>query len=265
MKTSILNDLHIDFYKIPNRQRKDKRLRVLKMIYSEVLDSSLDVPVLIVAGDLGHNTKEALEVLEDIAEIFNYQKVFAVLGNHDLYRSKHYSTGARLLEYELYDDPKGIVHIMFGDTIEYEGVTFGGTMGWYYSKDYLQGWSDEGRLRLWKNRMNDAHYIDGLRNPDDLFFAEYDKLRELVKSCDVLITHVVPSIDPKITERNFPGEDTNAFYCYDGSTLLKGNSLKCVVYGHNHDSLDITLDGTRFITNAMGYPGEKAYRLTVEV
>jgi len=257
--------LHLDFYRIPNRNAHN-RIHKLKCIFDDVLEVSEDVPVLIVAGDIGHYNKENLEILEDLATLYNYKKVFAVLGNHDYYHSKRQTTAWRVQNYMEYNDVNGVVHLLFGDIIEYEGIRFGGTPGWYYSKDYLPEWSNEGRLRLWKNRMNDAHYIDGLTNPDDKFVDEYGIMTQVVGQCDIFINHVCPTIDKMIIERSFGSDDTNAFYCFDGSRLFMNSSVKVAVFGHSHDSFDgVLADDIRYVTNCLGYPQEKAHAMTIEV
>ena len=130
MKIDILSDLHLDFWTKEHHTISTNLLGIL----DQLLTITSEVEVLIIAGDISHYP-EQLKLLDEIAKIYHYKKIFCVLGNHDLYlvddaQQKQFQDSLNKQQ-AYYDYESEIVTILDGNIVEYKGVTFGGAMGWY--------------------------------------------------------------------------------------------------------------------------------------
>ena len=262
MKIDILSDLHIDFWLNPTRNKVVGRL---ERMLNNLLDPNPEVEVLISAGDLGHYNTQALNVLHDIAEKYNYKKIFCVLGNHDLYlvsnaqkKKYHNNSGEREEDWYSYKDPKGIIEILNGDVTEFKGIKFGGAMSWY-DGSYLMEPNMYGSsvIQEWKNTMNDAHLIYKKGDFYDLSFQELPKIRNIL-DVDVIITHICPLAERIAFQERYQYEKSSKFYAFDGEKYLKETNAKYWIYGHSHGHHQFEVYDTKVIMNALGYPGEFA-------
>jgi len=257
MKISVLSDLHLDFYVNPNKLKIQGQL---KMELDDYLDDSEDVEVLIIAGDLTHYNHQ-IKLIELMAEMYNYQRVFCVLGNHDFYlvsqsqRNKYKSSINRERAWYDYSDPKGIVHILNGDIIEYRGVSFGGCASFYdgvYTRSSMYG---ETALQKWNRCMNDSSLIKGMGDLYDISEVQNNKIPKILKA-DIVITHVCPVASSMAFQDQYKSADTNGFYCFDGAHFVEETNAKYWVYGHSHGHHEFEIYDTKLIMNAMGYPNE---------
>ena len=261
MQVSVLSDLHIDFH-ISQRDHNRITDKVVYDKFREYLDESINVEVLIVAGDIGHYNKQSQKVLQIIGRIFNYKKIFCVLGNHDLYKSSNHSTMNRMSDWWSFEDPDGVIEVLNCNVVEYKGIRFGGAMGWY-DASYLKHLNFDGNVMwLWEG-MNDQRYIDGLHNFMDMFDVEYEKLLDIHQSCDVMLSHVNPSSKMEHSCVEYRHSPMTAFFAFDGESLLEATTASYWFYGHTHGQEYYTEHGVECIMNTMGYPKEEAKRLTI--
>jgi len=188
-----------------------------------------------------------------------------VLGNHDLYRSSGHTTIKRMTELWNYEDSDDVLHILNGNVIEYKGVRFGGAAGWYDATFLKHFDVDYSPLGLWKNSMNDHHYIEGLGDFYDLYETEREKLEDVHKKCDVMISHVNPSNKLEHISDYYKYEPSSAFYSFAGEDLLLNTTASYWFYGHSHGQFSYNEHGVECIMNTRGYPMEAATRLTMEL
>lgn len=255
LSVSILSDTHIDFYinqKDPNRIQ-DKQIEHAFDLY---LDSDPEVDVLIIPGDLGHHNAQTLHVLKRIAHIFNYKKVFAVLGNHDEYATNKYKSRKRRKDLQEYRDPDGVLEILDGRVVKYKGIRFGGWEG-CYDGTYLEtlGESTDDIVDYWKYYMNDSKFQ--YRNDFmPKFLEERKKAYSIVDKVDVAITHYNPSNRKEHQLPKYAEMPSTCFYNWDGIDWLHKTTAKYLFFGHSHGRLKYTFAGTTCHLNALGYPGE---------
>ncbi len=266
MKIDILSDLHLDFWVKPNNNTKTKRLI---QVLDDLLDSSEDTEVLIVAGDISHYPIQ-LELLDKIAEIYNYKKIFCVLGNHDLYlvsntqRNTYKDSIQKQQDY--YSYKSDVVTILDGDIVEYKGIKFGGAMGWY-DGSYMNrsSLSREDNVGLWKRIMNDSVYIKGYKDFYEIFEIEEPKIKNIL-SADIVITHVCPLSHSSAFQERYRYELSNMFYAFNGERYLEETKAKFWVYGHSHGSYSFNAHDTFCVMNTLGYPSEKdRQKMTIEI
>ncbi len=259
MKISILSDLHIDF-SIPQKDPNRIKDYYISDLFHDVLDPDPEVEVLVVAGDIGHHNAQDFKVLEIISRVFSYKKIFIVAGNHNCYHSSKHSTAKRITEFWNFKDPNGVIEVLNGNVIEYKGVRFGGGMGWYdgtYATKTLRHPANHNQmLDLWEYSMNDRHYIDGLTDYMQMFEVELPKILDTYKDCDVMITHINPTIRRIGMDKKYRDILSSGFYAFDGEYLLADSSAKYWIFGHQHDPISYEVHGVKLLCNPFGYPSE---------
>ena len=264
MSISILSDLHIDFYL---HQKDPQRIKPkdVERVFEDYLDTDPEVEVLVCAGDLGHHNAQSFRVLELIASIFNYKKIFVVAGNHDRYSTSKLTMQRRIKFWQEYEDPKGIIHILDGTVIEYKGIRFGG-VGMWYDGTYLKTLgSSLPLIDFWKYTMNDSKYCH-MHDFMPHFLEEQKKAFSIQKECDVFITHMNPSISFDNQLPKYAKEASTAFYNWNGEKFLEGTTAQYVIYGHSHGAFNYThSSGVKCYMNTMGYPSEPATWCTIDL
>jgi len=260
---SVLSDLHIDFY---IHQKDPKRIKrtFVESAYEDVLDADPEVDVLIVAGDIGHHNAQSFKVLSIIADIFNYMKIFVVAGNHDEYSSSSYGSQKRFKEFREYADPEGIIEVLDGNVVEYNGIRYGGCE-MNYDGSYLKTLGSQlDATDYWRYSLNDSKYqhrVDFIPK----YLNELQKLHRINKECDVMITHINPSNLQEHQLPEYSKELSTAFYNFDGLQLLKQTTAQYWFYGHCHGHLQYDYEGTKCVLNANGYPREPKTWLTMDL
>ncbi len=271
MIIDILSDIHIDFYFKSNAIGK----KIVHKVFNDILTDggTREVgDVLIVAGDLGHDNTQNIEVLRQLQKLY-YKDIVCVLGNHDYYllnkkdidRYNKLSQN-RADEIKALIDSEPHIHLLDGDVVEIGGIRFGGAMGWY-STAYLQHYFEyknyhkkDTSLRLWKMAMHDGYTIKGVEHFMDIYHKEYEKLLSVYRDCDIMISHVNPSFKSENQPKRYRRPDVNnTFFTFDGHYLLSGGSMKYWVFGHTHDGIEYDFEGVRCICNPFGYPNERSF------
>jgi len=275
MTIDILSDLHLDFYFRGEKNHADAVQKLYTPIFIQQEQRSVG-NVLIVAGDLGHDNLQNIDILKHIKDIFAYKHIICLLGNHDYYlidsrqRAKYDSNSfLRTAEMrELINNQKDM-YCLDGNVIELEGVRFGGCDSWYdgtytlthfshtedSQKQYHKTIDDNYIHRLWNQTMNDAHYIYGM-DWKAFSASENEKIETIYKNVDVMITHINPSIRKEHTDTLYQEEPSTGFFTFDGLNYLKNGSMKYWIFGHTHTPIEFNLEGVHCICNPMGYPGE---------
>jgi len=267
MKIFYTSDLHLDFYtntytlnKCENLINRAKILGDFKKIDSNPLND-----VLIIAGDLSHYNHQTVNFLTVLKK--HFAKIFIVTGNHDFYNvSKNQKQKYKNL-YDRFNELKNMlksvegIYFLDGDVIEYNGIKFGGAMGWYdcsYYYKLTQGMYMETMLGHWKNYSNDAHKIPKLKDPSDIFSIEIKKIEKVIKQKpDVMITHFCPISESIVMKSPYKNDRGSGYYCFDGSRFWDTKDApKLWIYGHMHDNFEIEIFNTHFSRNPLGYNGE---------
>ncbi len=267
LSVSILSDLHLEMHFRSSRQTTGE----IKAFFDPIFKPGGIEPadVLVIAGDLGHYNSGNLWIIEFLKGHY-FKHVICVLGNHDYYlihrlQQLDYNMNSFERVQEMRDQLNAIdgVYCLNGNVVEIEGVRFGGCDSWYDGQYLLKNLNPKGiytigRPReLWNYTMNDATYIQGIKRFDEIWEIEKPKIEAVYQACDVMITHVMPSIDPEhIPEKVYREDNSTCFFTFDGEEFVKNTSAKVWIYGHTHTPNDYEWHGVRMICNQLGYPGE---------
>ena len=270
-KIGYISDLHMDFFvsqKDRNRLQKPVSNYITQIMKPEKSD------ILILAGDLTHYNQQLFELLEQLKEYTN--DIFVTFGNHDLYlvsnsQRDRYNLQSedRLKEIQEYcaNDPR--LHYLDGNVVNINGLKVGGYGNWY-------NLPTNGLIAQWNEVMNDSNLIYGGTEHNVIHYGygavekhsnwdtqafrktQEDALQRIIdEKCDILVTHICPSIIPD--DHLFTGhiqDRDNIFYATDDFEEVKKTECEVVIYGHNHQIAEWSQEGIDFKTNAVGYPME---------
>lgn len=241
VKIQTLSDLHLEFYE-------------------NFPQPSVQGNILLLAGDIGYPQQQNyVDFLKWCGQ--NFLLTFIIAGNHEFYSK-------RVPHLEMLQILKGVTtnNVIFMedqlcrvDCMDDSFYIYGCTL-WTYPSEYI------------KHNMNDYKKITYLkssepriRNPLD---TEYVKilnqrsrqlLLEALYSVDgrlIIMTHHLPNADCLVEDRNFVGYVSG----YANDIVVPDDITADIVfwiYGHSHEQRDSYINGTRFISNPVGYPGEK--------
>lgn len=267
---SILSDLHFDshFSNTISPPSEDAVRRMFDPIFKTPAD------VLIIAGDLGHYNDQIIQILTIIRDVY-FKHIICVLGNHDYFLANRimiddYETSFnRVIELREQLNKIEGVHCLNGNVVEIEGVRFGGCDSWYdgqyllhnLNPHYVHDLNDVDKS--WGYWIDDKANIHGVNRFDDIWEIEKPKIEAIYQQCDVMITHVMPSVNPEHVDRHYRDNRGTAYFCFDGEKYLKKTTAKVWVYGHTHTNQDVAVHGVRMVANQLGYRGE-ARRSQVE-
>lgn len=259
---SILSDLHFDSH-LPSFGATEK---MVKKVFDPIFKTPADV--LVIAGDLGHYNNQSFTVIKMLRELY-FKHIVVVLGNHDYYlinrmlvddyNNNSFNRVNKMRE--LLNSIDG-VHCLNGNVVEIEGVRFGGCDSWYDGQYQLHNlnphfiYAMHHVRELWKYTMNDYPCIKGIKKFDDIWEIERPKIEATYQVCDVMITHVMPSINPEHVNRHYRSDKATGFFCFDGEKYLKETTAHTWIYGHSHTNNEFDLHGVRVIANQLGYRGE---------
>ena len=261
MKIDILSDTHFDFYFQNGNYKKENVVEFFK----KIIDINNIGNVLVIAGDLGHYNDQNIRMLKILKEF--YKNIVCVLGNHDYYligkeNKAQFEDSFERVENmrELINQEAGM-YCLDGWVVEIEGVKFGGCDGWYndgyFGRQYPNGdFPRKSTNQQWKNCMNDANFIVGIENFDDIFEIERPKLERVYQKCDVMITHINPSAKDEHISEKHRRNSSNVFFCFDGEKYLRNGTMKHWIFGHTHDELEYKEHDVNCICYPMGYPSE---------
>ena len=219
---------------------------------------TLDVDVVILAGDIGSHTHG----LAWAARTFQ-QPVIYVAGNHEYYES-HLGMLA-----ELRKPAREHPELFFLDrsTCELNGVRFLGCTLWsgfdLYGADKADAY-----MVVAKRSINDYWMIYGkggkCLEPRDTLKLHQTAIRwldaELSKPFGgktVVVTHFAPHrgcVPPQ-----YEGSEMSPYFVTDLSRLMKKHQISVWCHGHTHTNTDFLAEGDcRVISNQLGYPKEQA-------
>ena len=237
VRVQILSDLHVDV----NFDWDEHASRE----FLESLSPSESVDAVVVAGDIadGADVVKAIDVLA-YHRASRGEHVIYVPGNHDFY----YRNPADVVaDFHRLEKTHGNLHVLQNKCWDHRGVRFVGTTLWFgYDPDNLR----------YFNRFTDLVCIRPKSyTPLEWIERENDIAQEFLRqnhsSSDVVVTHHIPTkhcIHPK-----WRSSDLNRFFVCDLPDLIDDTTRdRTWIFGHTHDTWDVTCGRTRLIANPLG-------------
>ena len=274
MKIDYLSDLHIDFYFSRKEPiTNDKMKKLFEPIITK--NGRIIGDVLIIAGDIGHYNYQNINVLKYLKENY-YKHIICVLGNHDYYllgkevKSQFKNSFERIKNMRDLINSEENMYCLDGNIIQISGINFSGCDSWYndgyFKRQYpTQNFSRKSTNIQWHQTMNDAGYIYGIDNFDDIWEIEKPKVEAIYKKCDVMITHINPSCKDEHINIRYQNNPSNVFFSFDGEKYLKEGSMSHWIFGHTHEELEYQEFDVNCLCNPLGYPNESSNGKFVEM
>lgn len=222
-----MSDLHMEFWK-------------------EYIPEWYNTPndILILAGDIHVGPNKLLTALKHFASISNH--VIYIPGNHEYY-------GYNLNSYDELKLPHN-VHFLNPGTVRINDITFIGATMW---TDF-----DEisGNEQIANRYITDFRKIKGFSTNEakKLFRTHLDYAQQEIDNAIgqvILITHFLPGkhcVHPRWQKQGYPTDQLNSYFAPDPKLRLPSNVTHWL-FGHTHDSIDVTLNNVRYISNPYGY------------
>lgn len=223
----VASDLHLEFYKDNGH---------------DVIDKLPKADVAVVAGDLSTHRilKSSIEMLVD-----KYRDVVYVAGNHEYYNSSPNQVSADLLA--LSSRIKNF-HWLNNSVLTVKGIKFGGGTLWF---------RDDPLNKYFSNQLNDFRVISSFVPwVYDCNTETLDFLKRKASSCDVVVTHHLPS--EKCVDLQFKGSALNRFFVCECADIISSAKPAMWIYGHTHRPNMIQVDSTVLLCNPLGYPNERS-------
>lgn len=267
MRIGVLSDIHVDLG--DGQAIVDGLLQAMRR---------REVGAMLIAGDVSSDYRLTLETLRQLQDRSGIPVLF-VPGNHDVWNEAHPDITAWRAYRALERYPGNLAR---GPREIGGGWTILGDLGWY---DYAFGGSqyslaDFDRMqfgeRVWQDRIRavwDRHTLEVHR----LFLEKLEVQLEKITSrrhsggpdgsCSadrssgdhklILVTHVLPRREFTVQRPDPQWIYLNAFLGSPeyGELALK-YGVRYSVCGHVHYRKEVTVDGTRFICNCLGYNDE---------
>jgi predicted phosphohydrolase len=196
-----------------------------------------------------------------------WEKVFYVPGSHEFYvKTKNYNELSFEYKYKLTERYKNVFYLDNEVVALNAEVNIYGTTFWtippfastYEAKMYV---NDYNWISYFNKKQNmvlnlDINYVKELAN------ESFNKLQNHLNETDkktIIMTHFPPlksgTVVPKyLLERR----TTNLYFGWPDETLAKFklNNVLVWISGHTHWTYDFNKNGTRFISNQLGYKSE---------
>lgn len=225
MKLRLLSDLHFEFESVE-----------ANAAFVDSLDFQPD-ETCVLAGDIVSGS--CLDRLTLFPRRWPKTQFLFVPGNHEYYGTSIPDAHHWFERYE-----QQYEHFCWLNRSSFLDTVCGATLWYPPPKDQkqsqlLMGWSD------WRC----------VRNPLDIFWEAGSDIEYLSgTNARVLVTHMLPH--ERCISPRWQGAATNIFFVNQIPWNM-GAEPKFWLFGHTHDSIDVTIDNTRCIANPRGYPHER--------
>jgi len=180
-------------------------------------------------------------------------------GNHEYYNN---SDDKAIMKPKLNEKIRENVLLVNNDVVKYEDVTFICTTLWSHLKDANEmmnlsyGMND---FRVIKVKEEHQQYTKPLTaRRYNLLHQEargflYDALQKHKGEKIVVVTHHAPT--QLVNHPDFKGSSINPGFVVELYDWIHDFDINYWVYGHTHRNIDTEINGTKVISNQMGYAG----------
>ena len=219
---------------------------------------------MVIAGDVSSDYRVTLDTLKQLQERSGIRILF-VPGNHDIWNESHPHIDAWQAYAALERFPGNLTN---GPQEIAEGWMMIGDLGWY---DYSFGGSQYSReefdrmqygQRVWQDRIK-AVWDRPTLQMHRIFHEKLQKELEQNAACSraddkiILVTHVLPRREFTVQRPDPEWIYLNAFLgSPEYGELALEYGVRYAICGHVHYRKQVSVDGTRFICNCLGYADE---------
>jgi len=238
MKIRLLSDLHHEF-----RHKTFKDQTFLQYQGEDVL---------VLAGDIAVGAKNVADVL-DWFIMAGHNRIVYVPGNHEYYGGMYTEVQQELADV-CRSRSEWVILLQPGTKLVLDGVVFfGGTLWTNFSEDPLaqslsrEMTSDFRVIKQFKTQMCKALYYNDLAWIHKVYKQYPDHKK-------VIVTHFLPAkecVHPK-----YVNSELNHYFANSLGSWIESLDNTTWLFGHTHDTTNLTLGTTNLHCNPMGYPSE---------
>lgn len=239
MKIKLLSDLHLE-----GRQGYNN-------LHNEWAQYNGE-DVLVLAGDIAVGG-EAVACALDYFKQQGFEQIVYVPGNHEYYHhSRH--------EHEVLKQvcsARGVHFLDANEIVKIEDVSFfGGTLWTNFGNDPIATYTAS-------RNINDFRVIDNWTT--DYAVKEYTRQVDFIKTAirqtegkKCVVTHFLPAQECVAERYKSDGVEflLNKYFANNLGDFLATVSDVTWLFGHTHDAMDFYIEGTRLISNPLGYSRE---------
>lgn len=243
MKILLLSDLHTEFWKIPD---SEKRHELITRFMPEA-----DVAVL--AGDIAMGRTNVTKILNLYAKY--YEAVVYVPGNHEYYGGLALTDFDSVFESRLPNN----VYMLNPGTVMLGSVTFIGAALWTnFGEDIASEMAAKKYITDFR-RIKDI----SIQQVKDAFYQHSGYIKHMYEETPgkkVIVTHFLPALEcisPQYQDRDGTTSLLNRYFANDLGPWIEMLEDTTWLFGHTHDAVDVTIGTTRLIANPLGYPNER--------
>jgi len=206
--------------------------------------------VLILAGDVSDCLRRLQWCLHSLARRFKL--VTFVPGNHDLWVLRDGKDVDSLAKFALVNEVARQCGVALAP-VTVGGVTLLPLLAWY---DYSFGLPDAELRELWMD-YRACRWPAGM-DADDIapYFLQRNIAAPLAPGACITFSHYVPRLD-LIGSTGIQARLAPLLGCARLEGEIRRHMPFAHVYGHSHMRQQVTLDGIRYINNALAYPAER--------
>lgn len=232
MKIQLISDMHSEHWKTADFALVDK-----------IIPSNSKEVVLVVAGDLDNDLARIDQWMSDVFS--HYKHVFYVCGNHEFYSARFPKMCYDIKEIS---NKYQNVTVLENDSFELDGVVFMGATLWTNCIDGIQfahTFTDYCHIRMFDySLLRWKHTLEAHEQSKKFIKKQIGKSKGKKV---VVISHHMPK--NALIHKWFLDSPINPFFASDVD--IKGADLW--LFGHSHISNDMTINGTRYVSNPYGY------------
>lgn len=245
-------------------------IQIYSDIHIELWNKLPELPVkakyLFLAGDICQFYNPFFYPFLDYCSA-NWEKTFYVPGNHEYYIKKNNLNGLEFeYNYRIKERYKNIFYLnndyaSLNDDIDVYGTTFWTIPPFKTTYEAKQFVNDYIYISYYNKSLSqtkdlDIGYVNGMAN------ESFNKLQNYLSNStkkSIVMTHF-PPIRSGTSSPNYLYQDRimNFYFSWPDNTLSKFymNNVLCWISGHTHWSYDFVQNGTRLISNQLGYKSE---------
>ncbi|KIJ34642.1 hypothetical protein M422DRAFT_34990 [Sphaerobolus stellatus SS14] len=230
-------------------------------------------PMLALLGDIGITTQDGLFGFLR-RQLFQYEKVFFLMGNHEFYQSTFESAKSVIKKFSEDVRKERVTNVALGkfiflDQTRYDltdGVTILGCTLWSHIPSTAAELAslqvnDFKRIKEWSvERHNAAHLADA-----EWLGKTCTEIRETEPHRRIVImTHHAPLMQGTSSLQHQGGLMNCAFATDMSTRACWGNPVTHWIFGHTHFSCDFIHNGVRLVSNQREYEGIETGRVELD-
>lgn len=256
MKVDYISDLHID-QNAYGYTYDNKPINVRIDSFIDNLCELRNSDIIVIAGDIANDNVQTKSTLRSLRRY--YKHVIFVPGNHDhwIIRKSFNTSEDRIRELVKSNTDTG-VHILYGNTIEIDGIVFGGSTGWNDFRYGIEVLGEDEKFvkKLWQHSWVDSKYCVGV-DCESMNSEQNKILTNIAKKSDVIITHFCPYSGSAYIPERWRDDVYTSFFYFNNEMIIENNErVKTWIFGHTHDVVDYEYKGIRYVCNPHGYRTE---------